>query len=248
MLGTAGVAAASLLALASPVQAADPVPCAPANQKVSVTNLVNRPDGGLNGIWANLTYTRTVTLCEAPNTDGGDSDYYVDVHDVGTFTTLAAKSPGSAAPGVDIPAGVTGTFVGGFTTAFEAPAGYSTFSDIHNGQTYTGAPGGSNPTTGGWVASLFTAPINGPSLDGNSWSWKYEKCLETWINQATAKGGNSGDILGVACPPPATTSSSSSMPDTGASVSGLVVAGSGAVVIGALLVGFAALRRARGQH
>ncbi len=262
-IGTLGLVSVGLFGVAAPVQAA-PASAADCPGMITATaHVKNRPDGGHWGKWALLEYDRTVKLCP-----GDANSYTATVTDLGTFASIAgAKSPNSATPGALMAGVMTGTFEGGYTATFTAVGAHDVTKV--NGKTFDGDPTAAGadpaitgPTTGGWIAYMFNGGITtGSGLDGDSWSWTYTACNgETWVNQAAAKGAETGDITGTpACPAPtptpaaspsqtSQTSQTGTLSNTGASVTGVVTAGVAAVVLGVLLVAFAGLRRARRQH
>ena len=254
MIGTLGLATAGLLGVAAPVHAAPASAVDCPGMITATAHIKNRPDSGHWGNWALLEYDRTVKLCP-----GAANTYTATVADLGTFASIAgAKSPNSATPGSLMTGVMSGTFAGGFTATFTAPGAYEGATKV-NGKTFNGdptAPGAdpavTGPTTGGWIAYLFNGGITaGSGLDGTSWSWTYTACNgETWVNQAAAKGPETGDITGTpACPAPTPTPAGlTTHPPTGASLTGVVTTGVAAIVVGVLLVAFAGLRRARRQN
>lgn len=159
------------------------------------TELIDRPDSAVGGgTWALDTMTRTAVVCEIE-----PGDYSGEVADVGTFITqdLDHTPAGAAQP---LPAGIEGTINGGFATIeFEAAEDWATFDpSVLDGVTVTGA----DHPSGTWVSELFT-DVDQSTLDGDNWSWTYTTCSEEWVNQASALGGNSGDITSVPdCPDP----------------------------------------------
>lgn len=166
--------------------------------KTVVTNLVDRPDSGTNGNWAKDTFTRTVKICHVEVQVEVKSlvpvaswHYTAKVTDTGTFMTIGGPN---LSPGANhyLLADVPGTFEGGFTATFEAPANWQFFNNKHQGKTYTGAVGGDNPSSSDWVKTLWDSGFVGSSLN-EDWKWTYTTCNEKWVNAAA---GNSGDITG----------------------------------------------------
>ena len=167
------------------------------------------------------------------------SVYHAVVTDAGTFKTLAAHSPQA---GTALAADIPGTMSGGFTADFTAAADFAEYNGSLNGNTYTGPVGAGNPSTGNWVATLFTGGIVGSGLN-DDWSWTYATCTEHWVN---ANAGNSGDITGLpTCAPEPTATPVPDLPVTGTDVGRYVLAGGAAVVIGAVLMVFAGRFRRR---
>ena len=247
VIGALALTGLSTLILASPAQAAPEC-------KVTETLLTNRPDNGLNGDWAHDTFTRTVTICgEAPD-KGGPWVYQAVVHDVGTFVTIAGPTlaPGVTGPGLALAAGVVGTMDGGFTSTFTAPAEFDFGWEIYDGETYDGAPSASqpdtnDPSTGWWIATLINSDAPVPM---ENWSWTYKSCNEQWINnEDTNTDENGGNITGaVPCPTrttPAPAPGNGGLAETGTDVTGIVIAGGSALLVGAVLIAFTARRRAR---
>lgn len=131
VLFAAGVATLATATVAQPASAAEEEIC-----RTSVTNLVDRPDGGHgtdnNGVWALLTYTRTVKICKVPTEINIQAEpphwqYRAAVTDEGSFVTIAGAhlSPGAGGSLVD---GVKGTFHGSFTADFSAGANFADYN------------------------------------------------------------------------------------------------------------------------
>jgi len=250
VIGALALTGLSTLILASPAQSAPPT-C-----KVSTTTLTNRPDNGLNGDWAYDSFTRKVTICTVEEPAGAPWLYKATVEDTGTFVTIggATLSPG-VTPGVPLAGGVTGTMTGGFSGQFSAPADFGFAWNVHHNKTYDGAPGGSqpdanDPSTSWWIATLF----GGIEQLINDWSWTYKTCNEQWINnEDTNANEDGGNITGaVPCPTrttptpaPAPAPGNGGLADTGSNVTGIVIAGGSALLVGAVLIAFTARRRAR---
>lgn len=157
------------------------------------TQVTDRPDSGLHGTWALDTFKRTTTVkCNIadPNV------YKVVLTDVGTFKTVAGKSP---QVGVPLSGEVVGKFSGSATmtvTSAEKPH----------------APPATNAgdvSSSEWPSLLFDEYS---SVMG-SWGWNYTRLCEFWKNAAA---GNSGDITGKSCykPPTSTTTSTTPLPVT----------------------------------
>lgn len=134
--------------------------------------------------------------------------YEAVVADDGTFVTTNSSATGSPGEGKSLVKDAEGTFAGGATAKFYAPAHWCSFQkDKYDGQTKTGQQTGS---TSEFIAKLFkkngyteiVAKHEGGPL--TKWEWKYTRCAETageevWVN---GKAGNSGDVRGTACPTP----------------------------------------------
>lgn len=195
LLIAAAVGLAGTFVLATPSAAVE----ATDDCKTVVTNLVDRPDSGTNGNWAKDTFTRTVKICHVEVIQAevkslvpvASWHYTATVKDDGTFTTIGGVN---LSPGANhyLLADVPGTFVGGFTATFEAPANWQFFNNKHQGKTYTGAVGGDNPSSSDWVKTLWDSGFVGNSIN-DDWKWTYTTCNEKWVNAAA---GNSGDITG----------------------------------------------------
>lgn len=173
------------LALAAPAHAQD-------DCRTVVSTLVDRPDSAVGGgTWALDQLERTVEVCQV-----SDGRYQATVTDLGTFETVELDHT-PAGTDQPLPAGITGTVEGGFTTIeFEAARLWESFNaSVLDGVTVTGADRPSST----WVSELFS-DVDKATLDGENWSWTYTTCSEEWVNQADALGGNKGDITGKECP------------------------------------------------
>lgn len=240
------VAAVTMAASGGVVAVAGPAAAVDADCKTVVTELKDRPDNGHGtggspqpGYWADLTFTRTVTICRVHGNDkavaGVDAEvkvpgpvwsYHADVDDKGTLVTRGGPtlSPNN---GVALTAGVEGTVKGHFEVDFVAPADWKGFDKTRlHGKTIVGDPKASpadgNPTTTEWVPYLWTAGYvgkGGPSgFDDKSWWWKYKTCAEFWWDAADKASGDgttdaAGDITGAKpCPRPSESVSVSPSP------------------------------------
>jgi hypothetical protein len=133
---------------------------------VNVNYTYTSPDSGLGGnTWANDTIKRQIQIFKV---DGG---YCASVKDQGSFVTVEGRSPGNTD---DIPAGITGTLKGGYTTTVLTLTGTSFNPDAL-------------PTRGN--LGIFTH-LNRPSfmsygLSGAlaDWGWVYETTNNgSWVN------------------------------------------------------------------
>lgn len=161
------------------------------------TTLADRPDSAVGGgTWALDQLERTIVVTEAEAIDDETSLYEAVLTDTGSFETQALDhTPAGAAQ--ELPAGITGSVNGMAHYLVVAASDFDTFN----------ADGVSSETsTGDWAKALFT---DGAYADGNdfgdTWSWKYSTGCETWVNQADALGGNSGDITSFCATPEAPT-------------------------------------------
>jgi hypothetical protein len=189
-----------VLASATPANATTP------DCRTVVSHLTDRPDSGNHGTWANDTATRTVLVCHIPAVVLAEAKsvivegwtYGAKLTDEGTFVTAggAHLSPNN---GHALLADVPGTFTGGFTTTFQAPADWQFWNGAAlDGHTFTGTPGGANPTTSNWVKALWTSGFEGDSI-GKDWSWTYKTCNEQWVDANANESGTTaaaGDITG----------------------------------------------------
>jgi hypothetical protein len=121
-------------------QAAAATPSAP-DCRTATTTLKDRPDSGLNGPWANDTFTRTVQICrgeEVPAEVSTESTrrvlYTAKVTDSGTFTTVEGKSPVAGKP---LKAGIAGKMSGGFTATFKAAPHFRNYQATLDRKTFT---------------------------------------------------------------------------------------------------------------
>lgn len=184
--------------------------------KTVVTNIVNRPDNGhgtggggpSGGWWADVTGTRTVKVCVVPqpqpelsaSVEVQGALFEATVVDTGTLVTRGGNTL-SPNKGVKLKSGVKGTWNGGFSATFWAPA--PTSPDVWPNWTPGNIPatvtGASAPTTGNWVKSLWT----GADLKSEDWtakySWTYVTCNEKWVdayNNGDGTNPGAGDITG----------------------------------------------------
>lgn len=208
-----GLSALLLAVLPASAQAAVLVtPVDPPICKTSLAHLVNRPENGNHGQWANDTFTRTVKICETGvikvpivpaavllpiSVDVGV--YHATLADDGTFVTV----PGSSSPRQGLVVGPqNGSFSGGFTADFKAAPNFADYVDFANGQTFVGSAGPSTPL---WVRSYFTGSNFAGTSINNDWSWTYKTCAEQWIDAFANQDGSlpaAGDIVGAPCPTP----------------------------------------------
>lgn len=201
-----------------------------------------------------------VNICTIVKQFGLVWKYEATVEDDGTFVTLNDSPTGSPGEGKSLVKDAEGTFVGGATAKFYAPAHWCSFrGEKYNGKTVPGTETGS---TGEFIGKLFKKdgyPAIKPKHKDLlvKWGWTYTRCAETtnaerWVN---AKSGNEGDIRGVVCPTPEATPSPTpsvgvtsispspaggvaggdgdQLPKTGAGVAALVAGGGVLVLIGA---------------
>jgi len=167
--------------------------------KTVTSHLVNRPDNGNHGVWADDSLTRTVKVCVVPTPElKADAvqvntwKYHAEVTDEGTFVTKAGAHL-SPEHGVALVGGVNGKMSGHFTADFTAAHDWAYWNGAaFDGKTFTGAPGGANPTTSDWVKALWTDGFKGSSIN-KDWWWKYGTCNELWRESAE---GDQGDITG----------------------------------------------------
>ncbi len=175
-------------------------------------------------------------------------EYHAVAADEGTFKTLAGATRSPEA-GAALLGDVPGTLVGGFSANFTAPAHWCSFDTSWLDGTISN---GKAPRSSEWVQTLFGDKAKG-DLINNDWTWTYTTCSEEWMETGD---GNTGDITGKPCatpsPSPSTTPppvvvNSAQLPVTGASVSTVVAAGAGMVLLGIAMLGGLALSRRRQQ-
>ena len=142
---------------------------------VNVHYTYTSPDSGLGGNdWANDTINRQIQILKVA------SGYCATVTDQGSFVTVAGRSPGNTG---NVPAGITGTIKGGYTTTL-----------------LTGTLDPSMPTRGNLGTfdhtnrpSFMSYGLSGDLAD---WGWVYQTANNgSWIN-ASNPPGNTGDITG----------------------------------------------------
>ncbi|HEV2451416.1 MAG TPA: hypothetical protein VGS62_05775 [Streptosporangiaceae bacterium] len=168
----------------------------------AVTAISHRPDGGVNGSWAQDNFTRTVTvhrggtvsLSNCPgSTTGKCYSWTFVITDKGTFTTEPAGGPpiynGSAPRTGTLDLQVTGTMAGGtatgafFTDQQAAPCAVSGTKCVSTSVPATeddhdSLPSGESTTTN-WVeqffpaGSVFNSAANSGGPDLGDWSWTY---------------------------------------------------------------------------
>ena len=155
--------------------------------------VVNDVDSGTKGnYWARDEYTRKLRVWRT-----GAGVYCAIVNYDGTFTTLAGPSPGGT---TTIPAGITGTFKGGyrmdFTARLRARPGVKTRGSLGTFD-YRCDTAGNCPGSRYWVSVFFTK-VTGDEFDW--WGWIYKAGRNgTWLN---AIDGVKGDIVGSKKPEP----------------------------------------------
>jgi len=191
VLGLLGVAVLLTVgAFAVPALAATP------ECKVTAVPSVHKQDNGHHGYWADLTMTRTATLCAVETKGEGDllhTRYTASVEDHGSLVTKA----GALSPrlGTAMGAPRVGTVNGGWDQTFTAVGVAWTG--------YVGALPAETVATGGWVAAVYGGTIF--IQPGMPYSWTYNTCAEQWIDASTNNDGqdaSAGDInVLCVCPP-----------------------------------------------
>jgi LPXTG-motif cell wall-anchored protein len=190
--------------------------------KTVASTLTNHPDNGHGtggtpgaGHWADVSGTRTVKVCAVPagpvaeKVAVQEGTFVAVVVDDGTFVTQggAHLSPNNAMP---LLANVHGKWHGGWSVKFKAPAPTSpgvwpNFTPGNlDGKEFTGAPGGAQPSTGNWVAALWTGVEFGSDVHGTAdYAWDYTTCNERWRDAYNNDDGQAdgphgaGDITGL---------------------------------------------------
>jgi hypothetical protein len=156
---------------------------------IDVTQTVlNDADSGFGGnAWAFDNYTRHIKVFQL-----SDGVFCATTRYEGTFTTNAGTSPSGLST---VPAGITGTIIGGYRatsfsgTLLTSPAN-PTQGDIGSFD-YNCDPTFTCPGFVDWVTLYFSA-TSGFNLD--SWGWIYHGGGNgTWVN---ASSGSIGDITG----------------------------------------------------
>jgi hypothetical protein len=122
----------------------------------------NTDGGSCGATWATLSETRTYSV-----KDNGDGTFTLMRRDVGTFTTLAGKSPGACDTtgkhGQTVAAGVTGTF-GGYLVGTVTSSSFNPKA--------TCAPGADCSSRAGFIQTYFAAGAT-YSCDQNSSDCKF---------------------------------------------------------------------------
>lgn len=164
----------------------------------AVTTLINRPDSGHYGTWADDNLTRTVSITrqaavEASHCGGGATTcwfYTGSLSDIGSFTTREGeKSPNAD---VVINGQVSGSTAGGSKLQFYSSSGTPQPSLVPS--VVTGfAPANA---TSVWGSLFFPDGTVVTSTELLGWAWTYNApgTCETWVNAAS---GDTGNIAGV---------------------------------------------------
>lgn len=146
------------------------------------------PDSGTCGNdWANDTFRRVFTVNTTPTASG---TYRVrQDFNHGSFVTVVGHSPGACESGTDnlkmVATGVTGRMGGSFTMIVSG-----TYSST---AVCTVATCG---TTAGFISTVFGSTA---TYDVPTFSFRYvTHCNGVWINASADRGGNRGDITGMA--------------------------------------------------
>ena len=147
------------------------------------------PDSGTCGNdWADDTFQRVFMVNTTPTSAGVYRVREDFIH--GSFVTRAGMSPGACNSlpnnGGMLTAGVTGRMGGSFTIVVSGGTYNAT-------ATCTAANCG---TTAGFIAAVFGTAA---TYDVPTFSFRYvTHCNGEWINASTDRGGNRGDITGMA--------------------------------------------------
>lgn len=151
-----------------------------------VTNDVDSAVGG--GVWAFDEYNKHVQIWQV-----GADTFCADVRYLGSFTTIAGKSP----QGTDtIAAGIEGTFEGGYIgtivgTLNPSPAKRKRGNVGSFNYACTASDSGGHETCTGlfsWLSTYFSSA----SFSFDWWGWIYHAGNNgTWVNSSD---GNQGDI------------------------------------------------------
>jgi len=164
----------------------NPGQCPDGELVINVTHKVtNDGDSGLAGYWAYDNYNRHIQLWQL-----GEGTFCAVVRYLGSFTTIAGRSPGDTD---EIAAGIKGTFEGGYratiTGTLKSDPLYRTRGNI--GAFDYGWDGHSNHgahTPFSWLATYFDSY----TFAYDWWGWVYHGGGNgTWVNAVT---GNQGDI------------------------------------------------------
>lgn len=195
---TRAVAVASAVVLValgvSTAASAAPTPSPAPECKTVTSQITDRPDSATSGgDWAKDTFKRTAVVCvvskhdevkttEKPTVPVQSWAYNIKIVDDGAFVTTRTTSPQAGAPMIN---GLKGTFKGGASADFEAPADWLGFSDatVHNSNAFD---------TSTWMSKLWKDGFQRADKT-YVWGWTYALCNEQWEN---ASGGNDGDITG----------------------------------------------------
>ncbi len=164
----------------------NPAECPAGKQVINVTfKVLNDLDDGVKGnYWARSNYNKTIKVWQT-----GNNTFCADVRYIGSFSTLAGNSPGGTAVN---PAGITGTFQGGYLATFTASAkpdpsyrsngNLGTF-DYHD-----------RTTPFDWLGAYFVSSDDFADFSQPWWGWIYHAGKNgTWGNASTS---NQGDITG----------------------------------------------------
>lgn len=198
--------------------------------KTLTVQVADRDDSGKGSptTWARDTFKRNLTITtEGPAQDAESKtmqqtpveqicatvkeadlrwNYKMVSQDEGAFVTISNSATGSPGEGKSLVKGATGSFKGGFTATFEAPAFWCSYDSE------TTAEQRKNTSSSEYPGLLFGDEVKG--VDMPKWSWDYTRCAgktyvknsyEKWTNSAA---GNTGDIRGAKCvdkPAPPTT-------------------------------------------
>jgi hypothetical protein len=155
-----------------------------------------------------MQQTPVEQICETVKKVGLRWNYKMVGQDEGAFVTVSDSATGSPGEGKSLVKGATGSFKGGFTATFEAPAFWCSYDSETNAEQRK------NTSSSEYPGLLFGDEVKG--VDMPKWSWDYTRCAgktyvkdsyEKWTNGAA---GNTGDIRGAKCvdkpvPPAATT-------------------------------------------
>lgn len=182
----------------------------------AVTHVVNDRDTGADGAWADVDFTRTITVSAdtAAVVVAGQTAYSAAVSDKGTFVTIkGAATPNGFVPGLTEANSVKGTFSGSANYVFYAPDGdvpaegnVATSVDDHGVKPTTGPD-----STNQWYLQAFpaaeqaavtadTAARSAGIVD--NWSWTYSTGCEKWVDSAADNDGQNaadGNITGKIC-------------------------------------------------
>jgi hypothetical protein len=149
-----------------------------------VTNDADSGDAG--NYWAYDNYNKHIQVWQT----GADA-FCAIVRYVGSFTTVATRSPGNTD---DISAGITGTFQGGYRANITGTLDPSPTSQSRGNlgtfdYQWAGDPSDGTVTPFDWVGTYFSSIS---IFDQVWWGWIYHGGANgTWVNVVS---GNSGDI------------------------------------------------------
>lgn len=190
-LAAFAVAAVAPLAIAGTAAQASPHPV-PNPTTITITHMVNRPDSGGNGNWANDDFTRVLTIrsqgttaltnCGALNTDTCYA-FTADLRDGGSFRTIGgAFTPNQGAPftGRTLPNhSLTGPMSGnGQFTTFYA-------TSQPNASLVPHTVFGSNDPSSTWPQLAFSTPVTG--LSENTFSYAYNTTVVSYRTVTVTK-------------------------------------------------------------